>query len=439
MELKNKHSLPLRGKKVAILGFGMEGRDLLSYLTINGANATVLDKKTEEELGLKGEDLQGAKFVTGEEYFKNLGQFEIIFRSPGVYRYLPEIVEAEEEGAQISSATKLFIELCPAKIIGVTGTKGKGTTASLIYEILKKGSEDVYLAGNIGKPYLELLKKLTSKSIVVMELSSFQLIDINQSPDISVVVNVDQDHLDWHKDISEYIDAKLNIVRFQSKEGLAVLSQHDKHLKEFEDAAGGEVVYFSKDRIDEKYKSAISLPGSHNVENVAAAVVVAKKLGVPEKDIVSAIKDFKGLEHRLEFVRKVEKVSFYNDSFATGPRPTVAAINSFDENMTLILGGSDKGHGFGELAEAVVSNKNVNCIILIGEIRKRIAEALTKAGFQGSIIDKGQSTMDEIVETSFKETSEGGVVVLSPAAASFDMFENYKERGVKFKEAVKNL
>src|SRR3990172_9188726 len=205
-----------KGKKVAILGFGLEGKDLALYLLGQGVDVSVFDKKNEADIDFAGLDKGKMTLICGENYLKEgLGGFDYVFRSPGVYRYIAEIVEAESRGVKISSAIKLFFEKCPAKIVGVTGTKGKGTTSTLIYEILKEGGYDVYLAGNIGKAYLELLPKLKKESIVVLELSSFQLIDMDVSPHIGVVLNITQDHLDWHKDLKEYVDAKKNIVKFQ--------------------------------------------------------------------------------------------------------------------------------------------------------------------------------------------------------------------------------
>ena len=282
------------------MGHGIEGQDTEKFLKSQGAKLTVLDQKFDEN------------------YLKNLDRFNLIIRSPGVYRYLPEIMEAEKKGVEISSAIKLFFDVCPAKIIGVTGTKGKGTTASLIYEILKKAGKDVSLAGNIGKPYLELLGKLNNESIVVLELSSFQLIDLTKSPHIAAILNVTEDHLDWHKDVKEYIDAKKNIAKYQSEEY--------ETPKSFAKETKAKVVYFSKKSLDAKYREGLLLRGEHNLENVAAAISVAQILEVNDETVISVLQSFKGLEHRLELVDTINGVTFYNDSFATGPQPTIAAI-----------------------------------------------------------------------------------------------------------------
>lgn len=431
--------MDLKGKKVAILGFGIEGKDLLSYLLSKKAEVTVLDRKNKKDINLAELDTAKVELVTGEDYLKELSSFEIIFRSPGVYRFLPEILEAENKGIQISSAVKLFFDLCPGMIIGVTGTKGKGTTASLIYEILKKSGKDVYLAGNIGKPYLELIDILNKESIVVLELSSFQLIDLDKSPQVAVVLNITQDHLDWHKNVGEYLDAKKNIVKHQKPSGWAIINEEYEVPKSFAQETKSQIIFFSKEKLEEKYKKDLLLKGEHNLENVAAAVSVAKNLGISEEVILSSVKEFKGLEHRLEFVKEVNGISFYNDSFATGPQPTIAAIKSFSEPETIILGGSEKGLSYDILGEVAAGQKNLKTVILIGAIREKIRKSLISASFGGTIVDLDSKPMNEIVERAYKLTPKGGVVLLSPAAASFDMFSNYKERGKSFKEAVSIL
>ncbi len=408
-------------KKVAILGYGLEGQDAEKYFKGFGSEITILDRKYDEN------------------YLANLNSFDTIVRSPGVYRYLSEIIQAEKDGVEITSSLKIFFEKCPAKIIGVTGTKGKGTTSTLIYEILKKAGKDVYLVGNIGKPYLELLPKLTKDSLVVMELSSFQLIDLTKSPHIAVVLNITLDHMDWHKSKEEYVSAKQNIVRYQTVSDCAVVNSEYDVSKSFTEITKAKVVLFNKSKLEDKYKENLLLKGEHNLENIAATVAVAKILKVDDKIIKQVVSNFKGLEHRLELVREVGGVTFYNDSFATGPQPTIAAIKSFSEPETLILGGSDKGLSYDELGKEITVNKQVKKIIIIGQVGPMIIKSLNASGFRGSIINLKQKSMVKIVENAFRNTSGGGVVLLSPAAASFDMFENYKDRGNQFKKAVQNL
>lgn len=404
-------------KKVAILGYGIEGKDAEKFLKKQGAKITILDKKFDEN------------------YLKGLKNFDVIVRSPGVYRFLPEIIKAEKEGVEVSSAVKIFFENCPGKIIGVTGTKGKGTTATLIYEILEKDKRDVHLAGNIGKPYLELLPKLTKESFVILEMSSFQLIDMEVSPHIAVVLNITADHLDWHKNIREYVDAKKNIVAHQASSDFAVINEEYKVPKSFAKLTKGKVVFFSKGKLEDRFKNKLLLRGEHNLENIAAATAVAEILKVGEDKILEAVRNFKGLEHRLELVGSALGRTFYNDSFATGPQPTIAAIRSFNEPETLILGGSDKGLDYSELRSEIEKRDNVKNLILIGVIGEKIG-----LGIEGkNVINLGKTSMIRIIEKAYEVTPKGGVIILSPAAASFDMFENYKDRGNQFKAAVLNL
>lgn len=414
----------------------MEGKDAINFLLAHGAKVTLFDRKEEGELDFSGIEKEKLEIFTGENYLSGgLTDFDYIVRSPGVYRYNSEIVDAEKAGVIVTSAVKIFFDECPGKIIGVTGTKGKGTTSTLIYEILKADNRDVYLSGNIGKPYLELLPKLDRDSWTILEMSSFQLIDMDVSPHIAVVLNITVDHLDWHKDREEYVNAKKNIVSHQKQEDFAVINEEYETPKSFAKIAKGKVVFFSKNSLEGKFKEKLLLRGEHNLENIAAAVAAAKIVGVPEEKILQTVRAFKGLEHRLELVKKVGGVTFYNDSFATGPQPTIAAINSFTEPETLILGGSDKGLDYGELKDVIKHKENVRNLILIGLIGEKIWKGMTNK----NIINLGRTAMSNIVKKAYEITPDGGVVILSPAAASFDMFKNYKDRGNQFKEAVQSL
>lgn len=450
----------LENKKVAVLGLGLEGKDLVKFLLKQKSLITIFDQKREKELDLTGIEAGEVRIVCGKDYLSGgLSGFDIVFRSPGFYRYLVQLIEAEKQGVEISSATKLFFELCPAKIIGVTGTKGKGTTSTLIYEILKASGKRVFLAGNIGKPYLELLPKLKKEDFVILELSSFQLIDLEKSPQIAIVLNITLDHLDWHGDINEYIAAKSQIVRHQQKNDIAVINADYQIPLNFAKFTKSNVYYFSKKKktngcyiekgriilaadgkkIEIGKTNDLSLRGQHNWENVTAAICAAYLAGAKINAIKKAVFSFKGLEHRLELVGKVKGIAFYNDSFATNPQPTIAAVNSFSEPITLILGGSDKGLNYDGMAKVLSKKKNLRTVVLIGEISKKIKKSLYKAGFKGKIVDLGKTTMKRIVKTAFKQTPRGGVVLLSPATASFDMFKDYKDRGNQFKEAVRML
>ena len=444
-------------KNVAVLGFGLEGKDLVNFLLKHKAQVSVYDAKEEKDLDLSGIDKKNIKLICGKNYLSSgLSKFDMVFRSPGVYRFLPEIVNAEKKGAEISSAIKFFFDLCPAKIIGVTGTKGKGTTSTLIYKILKQSGKDVYLAGNIGKAYLGLLPKLKTSSWVVLELSSFQLIDLHKSPHIAVVLNITLDHLDWHKDREEYVDAKKNIVSHQKKSDFTLLNYDFASSRGFSEYSKGKVNYFSK---SEKVKGCfvdngkiilsqdgkgyeigdtdnLIIRGRHNWENVTASICASSIAGASIKSIKKVVFSFKGLEHRLELVSKVGGVTFYNDSFSTNPQTTIAAINSFNEQITIILGGYDKGLEYEELAQKITDKRNIKAIILIGDVAVKIKKALNNANYEGVILDLGKASMKKIVKKAFKNTTKVGVVLLSPASSSFDMFENYKDRGNQFKKEV---
>ncbi len=447
-------------KKVAVVGLGLEGKDVVEFLLKSEAEVTLFDQKKESDLDFSGIEKKKIKLVCGEGYLDDgFVGFDYIFRSPGVYRFIPQIVEAEKKGVVVTSAIKLFFDLCKASVIGVTGTKGKGTTSTLIYEILKASGKDVYFGGNIGKPYLELLSKLSKKSLVVLELSSFQLIDLEKSPHIAVVLNITVDHLDWHKDKEEYVNAKKNIVKHQSIQDFSVINYDYPTPKSFSKETKAKVFYFSRLREtsgcfvkDGKIILSIEgknveigdtknllLRGGHNWENITAAVCAAKLAGANESAIRKVVFSFKGLEHRLELVGTAKGVTFYNDSFATGPQPTMAAIDSFDGPLSLILGGSEKGLDYTELGLKIAKTENVKSVVLIGQVAPKIYKALSEAGFKGKIFDLGKPSMKEIVDCALKNTPQGGVVVLSPAAASFDMFKDYKDRGNQFKEAVFEL
>lgn len=405
-------------KNIAILGLGAEGRDVLDWLKINsrGCRIKVFDK-------IKTTNLTG---------------FDIVFRSPGFYRYSSMIVKAETAGAVVSSATKLFFDLCPSKIIGVTGTKGKGTTTTLIYKILKASGKTVYLAGNIGKPTLKLLPKLKASDWVCLELSSFQLHDLTRSPHIAVVLNVTSEHLDVHKDTKEYCQAKTNILKYQKAADYAVINADYATTKKLARLTPAKIHWFSRRRLNLD-ASRIKLRGKHNLENIAAAMTTAKLAGAAEENILKTVYRFKGLEHRLELVRTVGGVAFYNDSFSTTPETAVAAIKSFSERITLILGGSDKGSDYRQLGRVIVKTNNLINLILIGKMAGEIRLAIEAAGsFSGQIIT-GLTNMREIVKNSRRISRPGSVVVLSPACASFDMFLNYQDRGEQFKYWVKQL
>ena len=475
------------------MGLGIEGVALSAFLVNKCESVTLLDQKEEDDLR-KNQDLPGISEILdnptfskifGKEYLFNLKRFDVIFRSPGIPYLSPEIQEAKANGVEISSQIKLFFELCPASIIGVTGTKGKGTTASLIYDILKKKTpkeslwdqksgniNKVFFAGNIGHPAISLIDEISEVDTAILELSSFQLQDLNLSPHIAVITNISIDHLDYHKDENEYHEAKESIVKFQNKNDFAVINQDYLTSFEFASLTSGKTYYFSGEnsvdegafirklqnpnaklrtkedqndvyevvlRIDDKEEiicgsDEIKLVGRHNLENVAAASITSMLAGASIDEIRDGVKNFDPLPHRLEFVREINGVKIYNDSFATNPDPTMAAINSFSSEKILILGGSSKGANFDELAEKIVHG-NVAGVVLIGDEAKKIKNSLEKYNFPGEIVCANHDFKKAIFE-SLRIAKPGSIIIFSPACASFDMFKNYKDRGNKFKEMI---
>ena len=389
------------------MGWGVDSRDVEPWLRKQGANVTILDEK--------------------ERPFGDLSKYDILVRSPGVYRYRPEL-----EGLNATSKTKIFFDVCPGKIIGVTGTKGKGTTSTLIYEILKAAGKKVFLGGNIGKGIFEHLDEMDEDSLVVLELSSFQLIDLHKSPHIAVVLMTTSEHQDWHKSLDEYIEAKSKITQFQMSSDFVVYNKdYPNSVKIGMQGKGQKIAVTGAD-----WRGEMRLRGEHNRENVAAAVAVAKIFDIQYSIFGEVIKNFKGLEHRLEEVVTVGGVTYFDDSFSTTPETTIAAIQSFTEPLILICGGSEKGSDFTQMGKVISESRNVKTVILIGLMAERIKEKISNEEIK---ILRGAKNMAEIMEQVKSAAESGDVVVLSPAAASFDMFKNYKERGNQFKEAVRKL
>ncbi len=472
-DLKNKH--------IAVLGMGVEGYSSALYLAKLGAKVAVLDKQESLEKSKELVDL-GVTFIVGADYLKKLSGVELIVRSPGIKRNLPEILEAEAKGVKVTSQTQLFFDWCPAEIIGVTGTKGKGTTSALIYEMLKKSfgnaqDKQVYLGGNIGKPPFDFLDTVTPQSKVVLELSSFQLEDIKSSPHIAVMLMTTSEHLgadlvgtqNYHETIEAYVDAKRNMLRFQTASDAAVINRDYPASNESDIVTDGKVFQVSRERgvmeegcfvedgfvrlkiKDLRFKNGdeniiavkdVLLPGKHNLENVCAAVMAAYLAGVSKEAMAQVLETFKGLEHRLELVAEVEGVKYYDDSFSTTPETAIAAIQAFTQPEILILGGSSKNSDFTELGKVIRQASNIRAVIGIGVEWERIkTEILNQVQDDKKpvFMVEGVKDMETIVAAAAKIAQKGDVVLLSPACASFGMFPNYKIRGTQFKEEVKKL
>ncbi len=404
-------------KKVAILGWGVDTQDVEPWLRGKGAEITILDEKDNPEA------------------FSSLENYEVLVRAPGVYRYRPEIVEAEKKGIIVTSKIKIFFDETPTKnIIGVTGTKGKGTTATLTHHMLKAAGKDVYLGGNMGKGVFSFFDLLRPESWVVLELSSFQLIDLDKSPHIAVVLMVTADHLDWHADVNEYVDAKSQITKHQGPDDFSIFNNQYLNSVKIGTIGQGKKIAISR----EDWKGPMRIRGEHNRENMAAAATVAKIVGVGDEVINKVASDFKGLEHRLEEIGQVNGVTYYDDSISTTPETAIAAIQAFSEPMVLILGGSDKGADFTNLGKVIVESKNIKAVILMGLMAEKIKAAIVTNKAKTKIFE-GAKSMAEVVEQAKSVATSGDVVVLSPACASFDMFKNYKDRGEQFKDEVKKL
>lgn len=451
----------LKNKKIAIIGLGVSNIPLIDYLHDFQAKIAVFDKRNEEKID-KGvlEKIENYKISKnfGENYLSNLKDFDIIFKSPSCRPDLPEIEAEVKRGAILTSEIEKVLELAPCKIIAVTGSDGKTTTTSLIYEIVKQKYK-AYLGGNIGIPLFTKIKEMQPENVVVLELSSFQLMTMKKSPDIAVVTNVTPNHLDIHKSYEEYIEAKKNIFLNQNEDNTLVLNYDNEITKNFAKTAKSKVIFFSsKEKIENGviYDDGIikisedglrrhllklkdtHLRGTHNAENICAAVAATKDL-VQIEDQINAIKGFEGVPHRIEFVREINGSKWYNDSIASSPTRTIAGLNSFDEEIVLIAGGYDKHLDYEPIAKPILDK--VKTLILLGQTSGKILNAVKeKQGELGIKIDIFKvDTLEEAVDKAKMEAKPNQVVLFSPASASFDMFKNFEERGNKFKELVKNL
>ncbi|HVY67745.1 MAG TPA: UDP-N-acetylmuramoyl-L-alanine--D-glutamate ligase [Patescibacteria group bacterium] len=450
----------LQGKLVAVLGYGQEGRAVAAYLLSHGIRPVLFDQKPWEEWDIKERAaIKQLKlnFIFGPSAFRELAGFEVAFRSPGINPDHPDLQPVLKRGAKLTSQTEWFFEHCPGQIIGVTGTKGKGTTSSLICKILQQAGQRAYLTGNIGKIQpLELLDGLRSDDRIVYELSSFQLMGLQRSPHIAVVLMTTSEHLNYHASEAEYVRAKSAITRFQTAADFAVINADYPNSAAIGRQGGGQKYFFSRRKkviagcyaadgqliyIEPGQTELAVLPlkdlklrGEHNWENVAAAAAAAHLAGAAWPDISHASLNFAGLEHRLEFAEKRGGISFYNDSFSTTPETAIAAITAFREPEIVILGGSSKHSDFAELGRTILARPNIRALVLIGTEAARLRQAVSAAGkFAGPILT-GAKSMAEIFKQLRGIAQAGDVVLLSPACASFDMFQNYRDRGEQFKQ-----
>lgn len=456
-------------KKVAILGLSTEGTDATRFFLNEGAEVHCCDRRSASELATFIETFKNEHIHLhlGKEYLRELDHYDLLIRTSGMALFLPELAAARKNPGQLSSLTNIFFDECHAKIIGVTGTKGKGTTSSLIYEMLKTGGKSVYLGGNIGKPLLSSVRHIKQTDWVVLELSSFQLEDLHKSPHIAVVLPITQDHIsnfdplasNYHKSREDYVKAKKSIVTYQYKQDVAILHKDNQTSSAFAQGTKATCFFYSaadqtvdayvqNDNVYVRHQDQdlhvcnideIKLRGKHNLENIAAAALAALACGVSIASIKEVARTFEGLEHRLELVHKYREIAFYNDSFSTVPETTIAALKSFTEPLILIVGGSEKGSDFTELGKEIV-HSSVKVVILIGHMADRIEAAIKNTHSKNMpVMVKHPKDMKQIVDVAVDHAVAGDVVLLSPACASFDMFKNYKERGSQFKHYVKEI
>ncbi len=452
----------IRYRKVAIIGLGVSNLPLLDYLYDKKANVTIFDEREYNEISKHAlEKITNYGFTThfGEDCLQHLTNFNVIFRSPSCLPTKPELVKEANRGALVTTEIELLMEMCPGKVIGITGSDGKTTTTSLINHILQKAGYRTFLGGNIGTPLFTKLPEMTPEDIVVLELSSFQLMGMEISPQIAVITNITPNHLNIHKDYQEYIDSKKNIFKYQDENGILVLNYDNEITKACAKEAKGKVIFFSSQtKLDNGYivdedvikecddnirkhilnTDDVILRGNHNYQNIATAIAATASL-VDTETAVKAIKEFKPVEHRIEFIKEIHGVKWYNDSASSSPSRTLSGLNAFKENIVLIAGGYDKNLDYTPLAKPIV--EKVKTLILIGQTSGKIYEVVKRElEKENKNLDIYMcETLEETVSIAKKNVKSGEVVLFSPASASFDMFKNFADRGNQFKDLVKAL
>ena len=452
----------IRFRKVAVIGLGVSNIPLLEYLYEKKAQVTVFDERTMDEIPsetINKINTYEFSYSFGKNCLEKLNGFNIIFRSPSCLPTRIELQKEAERGAIVTTEVEMLMEMCPCKIVGVTGSDGKTTTTSLINAILKKAGYKTFLGGNIGTPLFTKLPEMEPNDIVVLELSSFQLMNMHISPDIAIITNITPNHLNIHKDYQEYIDAKKCIFKNQNEKGILILNYDNDITRECAKEANGNVVFFSsKVKLDNGFivdgniikecndkvrkhilnTDEVILRGNHNFQNIATALAATKTL-VDTDIAVQAIKEFKPVEHRIEFVKEIDGVKWYNDSASSSPTRTISGINAFKENIILIAGGYDKNLEYEPLAKPVVDK--VSTLILIGQTAEKIYDVVKNESEKENkkINIYMCDTLEQTIEIAKKSAKKGDVVLFSPASASFDMFKNFADRGHKFKDLVNKI
>lgn len=447
----------IKGKNVAVVGIGVSNIPLIRFLVKLGAVVTAFDQKTREELGEIADEFDNlsVSLELGEGYLDRLTGFDVVFKTPSMRIDSEALVRTKNEGAYITSEMEEFVRYCKGKVFGVTGSDGKTTTTTIISKLLSEAGYKTWVGGNIGTPLFANVEEINEEDMVVLELSSFQLMTMNLPIEVALVTNLAPNHLDMHKDMQEYIDSKKNIFLYQDKRGVLVLNRENEITHSFVEEAKGKVLEFSskreikdgayfKDNIlflnEEEVcnKDDIVIKGMHNIENYLAAFLAVKD-DVSISVMKKVAQTFTGVEHRCELVREVDGVKYYNDSIASSPTRTLAGLFAFDRRVILIAGGYDKQIPFEPLAEE--GHPYIKHLILLGDTKEQIKKSFDKLkeekGIDTSIVLV--NTLEEAVEKARELSEEGDVVTLSPACASFDMFPNFAVRGNKFKEIVNKL
>lgn len=439
----------LKGKKIAILGFGVEGKSTYNFIRryLENTEITVLcseEDETEKNDILKKDEF--VKFVIGKGYLDNLDNYDIILKAPGVSFKNIDISKFENK---ITSQLELFLEYKKCLTIGITGTKGKSTTSTLIYDVLKEQEKDCYLLGNIGTPIFDKIEKIKPSSVVVLEISSHALQYIKKSTEIAILLNIYEEHLDHYKDFNEYIKAKLNILKYQEENGIAIFNSDSDNIRyKYKQSDYGitilgnkltentielrqNEIYYNGVKIAIINEEEMNLKGKHNINNIMFVLAVSKIMNLDDIKTLETIKNFKPLEHRLEYVGTVNGVLYYNDSIATIPEATICSIKALKNVNTLIVGGKDRGVNLQNLIEFLKNSEisNVICMPTTGEY---IAEGLKNS--RKNVVKV--STMEEAVNKAKEFTEKEKICLLSPAAASYGFFKNFKERGEIFKRNV---
>ena len=444
----------LRGKKILVMGLGVSNRPLVRMLLRYGCDVTGCDKTPRENFDEELRELEalGCKMKVGEGYLNDLSA-DLVFRTPGMHPNIPALQALRDGGAEVTSEMEVFFELCPCTILAVTGSDGKTTTTTLISEMLKASGKRVWLGGNIGTPLLPLIDQIQDTDYAVVELSSFQLMDMRRSPHVAVVTNLAPNHLDVHKDMEEYIQAKVNLFRFQNQEDILIVNADNGITSEF--VGNGTTRYFSysgkvktgtylagdtiyRNGTPVLDKKEIVIPGEHNVENYMTAILAVDGM-VEDETIRQVARTFGGVEHRIEFVREIDGVRFYNDSIASSPTRTIAGLKSFPQKVILLAGGYDKKIPYDVLGPHIV--EHVKAVYLCGATADKIRAAVENApGYTPGnpelidCIDLKDATLK-----AARDAKSGDVVLMSPASASFDQFKNFEVRGNYFKALVKEL